>query len=255
MKRTRSLVPLSHDHHHALVAARRLRQAAQTEESERGVAVADFLRFFATETVAHFRQEEEVLFPTLRDADGEAGDLLVRALLDHQRVRALVAELERARAAGTADASVMRQLGELMVEHVRLEERRLFPLIERLVDERTLAALSLHPERTPAADTEAGSGGPVRGEATDELNATLLAWPADGGVREHVNGERDVLVAVLAGSATVTIDGEARLLETGEWVVIEKGRTRSIAAGAEGVRYLTVHRRRAPLQIAASTTR
>jgi quercetin dioxygenase-like cupin family protein len=254
MKRTPSLIPLSHDHHHALVAARRLRQAAKTEQIERGAAVAEFLGFFATETVAHFRLEEEVLFPTLARAGDEAGELLVRALLDHQRVRAMVAELERGRTAGSPDASVMRQLGELMAEHVRLEERQLFPLIERLIGERTLAALSLQAQRSPAGEVETSSGGPVRGEETDELNATLLAWPAGGGLREHINNERDVVVAVLSGSATVTIDGDARPLETGEWVVIEKGRARSIAAGAQGVRYLSVHKRRAPLQIAASAT-
>jgi quercetin dioxygenase-like cupin family protein len=141
-----------------------------------------------------------------------------------------------------------------MTEHVRLEERELFPLIERLVDERTLTGLSLQAEQTPGAGVEVGPGGPVQGEETDELNATLLAWPAGGGPREHVNNERDVVVAVLSGSARVTLDGEARLLEPGQWVVIEKGRARSITAGAQGVRYLSVHRRRAPLQIAASAT-
>jgi hypothetical protein len=34
MKRHAALVPLSHDHHHALVEARRLRHAADLEERE-----------------------------------------------------------------------------------------------------------------------------------------------------------------------------------------------------------------------------
>jgi quercetin dioxygenase-like cupin family protein len=65
-----------------------------------------------------------------------------------------------------------------------------------------------------------------------------------------VNEERDVLLVVLAGSATLTIDGEARLVAAGEAIIIEKGRTRRIAAGPDGARYLSVHTRRGPLQIA-----
>jgi quercetin dioxygenase-like cupin family protein len=252
MKRARSLVPLSHDHHHALVEARRLRRAADAEEAERRAAVAAFLRFFAAETVGHFRQEEEVLFPTLATAGDEAGALLVQALLDHQRIHALTAELERGQITGKADAAVMQQLAELVEQHVRLEERQLFPLIEALVDERTLAGLRLRADREQRdamVELDVPSGGPVWGKETEELNATLLAWPAGGGAPEHVNTERDVVIAVLAGSATVTVDGEATSLGAGQCAVIEKGRTRSIAAGPRGVRYLSVHRRRAPLQI------
>ena len=87
MKRRPGLIALSHDHHHALVAARRLRQAAGDP-----AASAAFLRFFADESVRHFRDEEECLFPLVADAD-EARPLLVRALLDHQRLHALAARL------------------------------------------------------------------------------------------------------------------------------------------------------------------
>jgi hypothetical protein len=49
------------------------------------------------------------------------------------------------------------------------------------------------------------------------------------------------LLVVLAGSATVTVAGEDRLLDAGEAIIIEKGRTRRIAAGPDGARYLSVH--------------
>ena len=60
MKRDPSLVPLSHDHHHALVQARRLREGAEPG--------ASFLRFFSEETIRHFCEEEERLFPALVSA-------------------------------------------------------------------------------------------------------------------------------------------------------------------------------------------
>ena len=59
-----------------------------------------------------------------------------------------------------------------------------------------------------------------------------------------------MIVVVLAGSATVTIDGEAHAVHAGDALIVAKGQRRSIVAGADGVRYLSVHGRRGPLQIA-----
>lgn len=255
MKRHPSLVPLSHDHHHALVEARRLARGADGEDPERRAATAGFLRFFSTETVRHFREEEERLFPALVDGDG--GELLVRALLEHQRIHALVGRLERGLAAGEADAAAMQELAELLVAHVRLEERRLFPLIEEILSEEALSQLDLvraqEVAESPVVNLCAPLGsGPLWGTETEDLNATLLAWPVGDGPDEHVNSECDVILVVLAGAATVTIDGEPRLVRAGEALIVEKGRMRAISAGPDGIRYLSVHRRRAPLQISPS---
>ena len=248
MKRHPSLVPLSHDHHHALVEARRLRRAAEADAAERRAAADRFLRFFSAESIRHFREEEELVFPLLAGADGNALELLTRALLEHQRAHALAGRL----AAGP-DADVMGELGALLEGHVRLEERELFPLIEdALPDDLDLEAVHAAAE-APAVDLLRPAGtGPLWGTATEDLNATLLAWPAGGGPDEHVNAERDVLLVVLEGDAVVTLDGEPHSVRAGEALVLEKGRARSIAAGPEGVRYLSVHRRRPPLQIGSA---
>jgi mannose-6-phosphate isomerase-like protein (cupin superfamily) len=231
MKRHPALMPLSHDHHHALVEARRLRRAAARDDDPEPVAAA-FADFFAAVSVPHFREEEETLFPLVAAFD-EARPLLVEALLDHQHLHALVAELQR-----SADVrGAMREIGELLEAHVRREERELFPLIERL------AAGRLESSGSPVG------GGPVWGQASEDLNATLLAWGAGEGPAEHVNDERDVLVYLVDGAATITIDGEARELRRGDAVIVVKGRRRKITAGRGGVRYLSVHLRRPPLQI------
>ena len=67
------------------------------------------------------------------------------------------------------------------------------------------------------------SGGPVWGAASADLNATLLEWPAGEGPAEHVNEARDVLYVVLAGTATLTVDGEERELGAGEATIVDKG--------------------------------
>jgi quercetin dioxygenase-like cupin family protein len=234
MKRHPALIPLSHDHHHALVEARRLRRAAGTPES---TAVANaFLRFFFDETIRHFREEEELLFPHVVGLE-EARGLLVQALLEHQRLHALAARLQHVLAGGGAAGGVMRELGELLEAHVRLEERQLFPLIEPLLED----VIDAQPPRREEAEAP----------GSDELNVTSLSWTAGTGPPEHVNEERDVLVVVLDGSATLSIDGQERELARGESAIVARGRRRKIAAGRDGVRYLSVHRRRPPLQIDA----
>jgi quercetin dioxygenase-like cupin family protein len=92
--------------------------------------------------------------------------------------------------------------------------------------------------------------GPVWGAESEDLNATVLVWPAGEGPPEHVNDERDVLFVVLEGSATLMLDGEPRELAAGDALIVEKGLRRALVAGAGGVRYLTAHRRRGGLQIA-----
>jgi quercetin dioxygenase-like cupin family protein len=91
--------------------------------------------------------------------------------------------------------------------------------------------------------------GPEWGAASADLNATVLEWKAGAGPAEHVNEERDVLYVVLAGSVTLTVDGEAHELVAGEATIVDKGAGRGLVAGPDGARYLTAHIRRGGLEI------
>ena len=107
-----------------------------------------------------------------------------------------------------------------------------------------------------AVDLLARSGtGPLWGLASTDLNATLLAWPPGGGVDEHVNAELDVLVVVLGGHGSAIIDGATHELAPGSAILIPGATRRAITAGETGLRYLSVHRRRGPLQIQATPDR
>lgn len=117
-----------------------------------------------------------------------------------------------------------------------------------LFPERRIAWVQQDPEVVDLA-SPAGTG-PLWGTASDDLNATLLAWEAGGGTPEHVNDERDVLLVVLAGSGTVFVEGKAHAVAASQAILVEKGRTRRIESGPDGIRYLSVHLRRAGLQLA-----
>lgn len=84
---------------------------------------------------------------------------------------------------------------------------------------------------------------------TEDMNVNLVAWPAGDGVAEHVNDAVDVLLVVVTGSMSVRIGSLAHTVGKGQAIAVPKGAARSITAGSDGVRYLTVHGRRGPLVI------
>lgn len=158
MKRDPALVPLTHDHHHALAQARRLRLAAGLPSDQRTEAARGFLAFFRSELVPHFREEEELLFPLVVEAGGWPPEDLVQVLVEHVEIHALVGRVQAGVDAGAVPEPVLLELTGLLENHIRLEERDLFPLIERVVPPPVLHGVSLAP-RHRASPADAGSAG------------------------------------------------------------------------------------------------
>jgi hemerythrin-like domain-containing protein len=137
MKRDEALAPLSRDHHQALFQALRLKRAA---EPDAGEAVRGLIEFFDGHGALHFRVEEEVLLPWfVREGGADPADAaIVRVLTDHVWIRARIQKLREADGFHLDD---VRELGERLDQHVRHEERVLFPLIEGTLPADDLAAL------------------------------------------------------------------------------------------------------------------
>jgi mannose-6-phosphate isomerase-like protein (cupin superfamily) len=91
--------------------------------------------------------------------------------------------------------------------------------------------------------------GPAWGTASEDLNATLLVWRAGEGQPAHVNDACDVALLALAGSGSLTVDGEVHELAPGRLAIVPRGTTRALVAGGEGLRCVSVHRRRGGLAI------
>ena len=141
-RRHEALVPLTHDHHHALAQARRLKEVAGLEsEAARRNAANDFVNFYFGRAVRHFHEEEELFFAPLVD-DPEAGGLVLRAVTEHLRLHALVRTVKRQLSGGEADNETLIKISDLLTEHVRFEEKELFPMVERLVSDNELADLA-----------------------------------------------------------------------------------------------------------------
>lgn len=147
MKRHPSLHPLSQHHHFALIQALEMRRATEAPAEKRAAAVqrqaGKFIRFWHKTGIVHFREEEEVLLPeyarhTRLDLDTE----VMQILADHAEIRAAVSDFERRLADNIpVDAKEMARIGKLLHDHVRLEENKVFPRIEKTLGEERLNAM------------------------------------------------------------------------------------------------------------------
>ena len=150
MKRHVALIPLSHDHHDILVIAQglilgRSKAPRSTWPTDRQAQADRVVLFFSQSLEPHFDLEETHLFPAVVShlPDQQA---LVTALTDeHETLRAHVQALPRHAAAEL----YMRlpRLGELLVKHVRREERILFETIQRRLPADALEALGVQLRR------------------------------------------------------------------------------------------------------------
>ncbi|MDI3317889.1 MAG: hemerythrin domain-containing protein [Bacillota bacterium] len=144
-KRNEGLIPLSREHHRALVEGKNLRDAARDPADRAALrrAAEGFLAFWREEGAGHFRKEEDHLLP-LYGRWGAADDpRVVRMLVQHVELRARVEQLEeRLRSGEPLEGDFLFDLGSRMTAHVRLEEDEVFPLIEANVPGDRLAALA-----------------------------------------------------------------------------------------------------------------
>ncbi|MCP3871297.1 MAG: hemerythrin domain-containing protein [Gammaproteobacteria bacterium] len=135
MYRHPSLRSLSSDHHSGLVLARKARNAANGDLSDRTDAWKAIQIVFRNELEPHFQLEEQGLLPALR-AVGEV-DLVERTLQEHRQMRLLIA--------GNGPDSLL-SFAELLSAHIRFEEQELFNTAQRQLEPDVLTGLKQMPD-------------------------------------------------------------------------------------------------------------
>jgi quercetin dioxygenase-like cupin family protein len=99
-------------------------------------------------------------------------------------------------------------------------------------------------------DDVGGIGGVVWSLPHDgDLDGNLVRLAADRIIDEHVNDDVDVLVVCREGDGTLVVDGERHELTARSIALIPRSASRSIAAGSDGIAYLSIHRHRDGLTI------
>lgn len=128
MKRHESLAPLSREHHTALILAQLLKSNApdyrgmpKLPEDKAGYA----MNIFQTSLQQHFMKEEKIL-EKVKHLDEEIGRLSAEIITEHEK---LTAEFLSLSCTNHLEQS-LHELGMHLDEHIRKEERVLFPMIE-----------------------------------------------------------------------------------------------------------------------------
>lgn len=100
-----------------------------------------------------------------------------------------------------------------------------------------------------ATDTRGRSGVVWSLPHGGDLDANLVRLDPGATIGSHVNDEVDVMISVIAGRGELVIDDKTVELHGDVLALIPKGSRREVRADADGLTYLSIHRRRGPLAI------
>ncbi|MDQ6845954.1 MAG: hemerythrin domain-containing protein [Bacteroidota bacterium] len=132
IKRNENILKLSKEHHFSLLFCWKIRQGLKMNiDASRIIKYAQY--FYEHFLRLHFREEETFIFRSLDDKRIE------KAIVQHKEINKRVAKLSK----NTDDnANVqLEKLANLVDDHVRYEERILFPYIERALTDEQLEAI------------------------------------------------------------------------------------------------------------------
>ena len=136
MLRDKNLIPLSHQHQHALALCVRIDRASPIAGADLAAWQAEIAQIFQAEIAFHFAAEEKVLFPASRSF-GELHSLVDELLGDHRALHEYFARAE----AQALSASDLLAFAQRMSAHIRKEERQLFERMQEFMNPEQLAIL------------------------------------------------------------------------------------------------------------------
>ncbi|HKJ66944.1 MAG TPA: hemerythrin domain-containing protein [bacterium] len=127
MKRHEALIPLSDEHHQGLIWSKRFREMpSDMSADETRDLVNEFMPVWHSEINPHFQKEEQLLLPLFARTGVSLPDSVPEMLEQHIFIRRDVLLLR-----DSPGVEIMVRLGSLLQDHIRLEERDVFPFIER----------------------------------------------------------------------------------------------------------------------------
>jgi hemerythrin-like domain-containing protein len=136
MLRDPSLVPLSHQHQHALALCVRLDRALTSGLLDPGGWHQEVHQLYANEVRFHFAVEEQVLFPAARRFP-QLSRLVTELNNEHEELRNYFVRAEQ----GTLDRAALAAFVNLLSGHIRKEERQLFEALQKQMRPEELKAL------------------------------------------------------------------------------------------------------------------
>ena len=150
MRRDKNLIPLSHQHQHALALCVRIDRAQPIPVADLPAWQAEIEQHFAQEIKIHFSAEENILFPAARRFPALI-PLVEELIADHAALRESISQAERRRMSGESLPAFAQQLST----HIRKEERQLFEQLQQSMNPAELADLGQRLEEALKDATQA----------------------------------------------------------------------------------------------------
>jgi hemerythrin-like domain-containing protein len=136
MLRDRNLIPLSHQHQHALALCVRLEQALQTGSMDLKGWQQEIEQHYAQEIRFHFEAEEKILFPAAERL-ANLKSLVEDLRAEHRRLREIFARAGKRK----LNESALQEFAALLSGHIRKEERQLFEALQKRMGAEELNSL------------------------------------------------------------------------------------------------------------------
>lgn len=136
MLRDKNLIPLSHQHQHALALCVRIDRAGPIPAADVDTWQTEIAQTFQSEISIHFVAEEEVVFPAAMRFP-ELTALVDELLQEHSDLRTRFAEAVAHKMSGEGVSELARRLSA----HIRKEERELFEGLQRQLNSKELDLL------------------------------------------------------------------------------------------------------------------
>jgi hemerythrin-like domain-containing protein len=136
MLRDKSLIPLSHQHQHALALCVRIDRARPIPVANLEDWQGEIERHFEQEMKIHFSTEESILFPAARRY-AELIPVVEELIAEHAALRKLFSQAEER----CLSAESLPAFGQQLSLHIRKEERGLFERLQQLMNPQELAEL------------------------------------------------------------------------------------------------------------------
>jgi hemerythrin superfamily protein len=179
---------LRKDHEHAEQLFRRFERAPEDEDRSEVIDAA------CAALTQHADLEEQFFYPIVLEMTG-ADELLEEARIEHGAVRRMIDELASDTSRGARRSALFRVLMEYVRHHVREEEERIFPLVQRTgVDLEAFGAELAERKGSSPAAGHSGGKGPARAQqdrrAVREERASADAMTASGETQERGSRRR-----------------------------------------------------------------
>ena len=124
MKRNENLVTLSWEHHDGLVVSFRLQQGLKKNVNSEDMV--DYI-LYTWENVLehHFWQEEQIINQDISNTESFK-NMISQMENDHKQIRNLITEIKKDK----SNTQLIQEFADILNQHIRFEERQLFPAIE-----------------------------------------------------------------------------------------------------------------------------